>query len=291
MNNENKTYLQISIDKLKIHTDNNQFFDDISGNEYEKFKESIRIDGILDPIIVSSDMTILSGHQRYKAAIDLGFKKVPILINADVKDDNDKLRILLSSNFGRNKNNPVKLCRIIIEYEKLYNIKRGNPNLIDINSNSLKQKDIANGLKISIDTYKRLKNIQKLSVKVQQLIENNKIKYTTALRCFMHFTLDEQNRIVEILEKQKLLNLKANAMEKFIKDLNLVNKTSKENIQSANALKVKRICKHINREVRKSIDELNVFDINVLNEEKKYIEVAAEQLQEYLKTLKIYDGV
>lgn len=286
MSTENKICLDISIDKLKVHPDNNQFFDDISGNEYEKFKESIRIDGIINPIIVSPDMIILSGHQRYKAATDLGLRKVPIIINTEVKDDNDKLRILLSSNFGRYKNNPVKLCKIIVEYEKLYNIKRGNPNLIGINNNSLKQKDIANTLKISIDTYKRLKNIQKLSTKVQGLIENNEIKYTTALRCFLNFTMDEQNTIVDVLKKQELLNLKAKGMEEVIKSITAVNKNNEEIKQTHNNIKMKLICDHMNKEVEKSIHKLNEFNSSAFIEGREYILETVEQLEKYIKILK-----
>ena len=63
---------QASVNVLKVHPRNTEFFDDISGEEYDRFKNSIKNDGILSPIIISSDMTIISGHQRVKAAKELG---------------------------------------------------------------------------------------------------------------------------------------------------------------------------------------------------------------------------
>ena len=101
----NKEITNVSIDVLKVHPRNTEFFDDISGEEYERFKNSIREEGIISEIIVAPDMTIISGHQRYKAAKDLGIKIVPVRIREDLIDEDKKLKTLLAANFGRNKNN------------------------------------------------------------------------------------------------------------------------------------------------------------------------------------------
>lgn len=59
---------KVSVDILKVHPRNQEFFDDISGQDYENFKKSIKEEGIISEIIVAPDMTIISGRQRYKAA-------------------------------------------------------------------------------------------------------------------------------------------------------------------------------------------------------------------------------
>lgn len=75
MNNQTQN---VSVDILRVHPRNAEFFDDISGKDYEDFKNSIKEGGIISDIIVAPDMTIISGHQRYKAAKELGIKMVPI---------------------------------------------------------------------------------------------------------------------------------------------------------------------------------------------------------------------
>ena len=105
MNNQTQ---YVSVDILKVHPQNTEFFDDISGQDYEDFKKSIQEDGIISDIIVAPDMTIVSGHQRYKAAKELGIKMVPVQIREDLIDDDKKLKVLLAANFGRKKNSEAK---------------------------------------------------------------------------------------------------------------------------------------------------------------------------------------
>lgn len=114
-----KEITNVSIDILKVHPRNTEFFDDISGSEYEEFKNSIKEEGIISEIIVSPDMTIISGHQRYKAAKELGIKIVPIRIREDLIDEDKKLKVLLAANFGRSKNDDKKQRKVAVEYVKL----------------------------------------------------------------------------------------------------------------------------------------------------------------------------
>ena len=54
---------KIPINKLKPATYNPR---QISTKQYNDLKESIETFGLVDPIIVNNDMTIIGGHQRYK---------------------------------------------------------------------------------------------------------------------------------------------------------------------------------------------------------------------------------
>ena len=54
---------KIQINKLKPATYNPR---QISTKQYNDLKESIETFGLVDPIIVNNDMTIIGGHQRYK---------------------------------------------------------------------------------------------------------------------------------------------------------------------------------------------------------------------------------
>ena len=70
-------------------------------------------------------MTIISGHQRYKVAKDLGMKRVPIRIREDLIDEDKKLKVLLAANFGRTKNDETKQRKVAVEYVRLCGYKNG----------------------------------------------------------------------------------------------------------------------------------------------------------------------
>ena len=51
---------------------------------------SIREFGFKNPIIVDKDMTIISGHTRRLAALQLGLKEVPVIVGDDLTDEQVK---------------------------------------------------------------------------------------------------------------------------------------------------------------------------------------------------------
>ena len=118
---------QININVLKPHPRNNDFFDDLSGDEFERLKNSIRDEKIYTDILVAPDMTIISGHQRVRAAKEIGLTLVPIKIDEDLQDEDSKLRALISNNFGRRKNDPSKDRKALETYVTLRGYKQGRP--------------------------------------------------------------------------------------------------------------------------------------------------------------------
>ena len=119
MNNQTQN---VSVDVLKVHPRNAEFFDDISGKDYEDFKNSIKEDGIISDIIVAPDMTIISGHQRYKAAKELGISMVPIQIMENLIDEDKKLKAILTAGFGRKYNSEYKQQKHMEEYARICGI-------------------------------------------------------------------------------------------------------------------------------------------------------------------------
>ena len=91
----------IPINQLRPHPDNTKFFHDIEGEEWDCFKADIAEHGILQPILVSAEdegCTVLSGHQRLRAARAHQWNTVPCIVWDG--DENHK-NILFSSNLGR----------------------------------------------------------------------------------------------------------------------------------------------------------------------------------------------
>ena len=117
---------------LHEHPRNQEFFDDITGSKWEEFKTSIAQMGVMNPLIVTEDNTVISGWQRTRAALELGMENVPCIVRQFESED-EILRCLIETNIrqrGRIDSNHFKQAAIIGEMERLYKIgKRGGVEL------------------------------------------------------------------------------------------------------------------------------------------------------------------
>lgn len=68
--------------------------------EYIKIQKSINEFGLVDPLVVNSDMTLIGGHQRLKVLIDAGFDKVPCSIVDLDKQKEKALNVALNKISG-----------------------------------------------------------------------------------------------------------------------------------------------------------------------------------------------
>ena len=99
-------YKEIKVSELKENPKNNKYFSDISEESernWNAFIENIRAFGILEPLLIRQDtMTVTSGHQRLKAAIEIGKEIVPCVLYNPETDQEDEIK-LLSTNIFRRK--------------------------------------------------------------------------------------------------------------------------------------------------------------------------------------------
>jgi ParB-like chromosome segregation protein Spo0J len=212
-----KQITNISTNVLKVHPKNQEFFDDIEGNQYEKFKNSIQVDGVITPLIISHDMTIISGHQRYKACIELGMKLVPVIIDEDLIDENDKLRKLLAANFGRLKNDEVKQRKVAVKYVELCGIKRGGNH--KSNNSLLTLDEIANQLGTSQTTLKEMLAIErKLIPEIKILVDKMLITKTTASKIWVKLSLTEQSQLFEKLGEDNIAEMTQKQTQQYIEN-------------------------------------------------------------------------
>lgn len=231
--------IQVSTKVLKVHPRNNEFFDDIQGKEYEQFKQSISQDGILSPILVSPDMTVISGHQRLKACKELGIDLVPIMIRDDLTDENEKLKLLLAANFGRTKNDDAKQRKIATEYVALCGYKhgemgRGRKTCAGRTSN-LTQDEIAEQLGVSTRSLQEMLSIErKLTPEVKEMLDAGIFTKKTANNILTKLTSQEQSELIAALpENVKFTQEQVNTYVEKIK--------SQENQIAGYEAKMKRV--------------------------------------------------
>lgn len=199
---------QININELKPHPRNNEFFDDITGDSWNAFLESIKSSGIIEPVVVTQNMIIVSGHQRIRAAKELGMKT--IMVDIRKYDEDDKvLKDLIETNIrqrGIGNPNPVKLGRCIKELERIYGIQnggdRGNqykmaePKLSDVAT----QEQLANMIGISVDTLSNYKKLTELVPELQDWVETGILAPTTAIALIKYMSPSEQENFVKSMD-------------------------------------------------------------------------------------------
>ena len=223
----------MDVDKLNPHPKNSYFFDDIEGEPWVAFLESIETSGVIEPIIVSApDLTIVSGHQRVRACKKLGIKQVAVEERSFESED-ELLKQLIETNIrqrGVGNPNTVKFGRCVAELERIYGIRQGRPSEEnEANGRNKTQSDLAEDFGVDKKTLQRAKKLAELPEEFQQMVMDGKITPSTASRMIARLTPEEQKQLLEqIGGKEKLSGkeveseiAKLKAENKRLKDDNL----------------------------------------------------------------------
>lgn len=216
---------QFNIDELKPHPRNNEFFDDISGEKWEELLESIRKRikdnkrGNIEPIIITQDKVIVSGHQRVRAFKEL---KIPT-IEAEIriyKSEDDVLLDLLESNIRRRGEiggSAKKVGKRIKELERLYGIEKGNNQFSLPNSSVSSQSDLAVQMGISVDTLQNYKMLADMIPELDELVTTGIVTKTTALAMMRSLSEDEQIELISSMDTTKKIT--KNEVQKYINEI------------------------------------------------------------------------
>ena len=192
---------QLNINELKPHPRNNEFFDDMTGDAWEAFKESIKTSGIIEPIVVTKDMIIVSGHQRVRAAKELGISTVMVDIRK-YENDEQVLKDLIETNIrqrGVGNPNPIKLGRCIKELEKIYGVREGRPEKLPKVS-AVTQEQLSDMIGISVDTLQNYKKLTELIPELEDLVETGILAPTTATALVKRMTPSEPEDFVKSMD-------------------------------------------------------------------------------------------
>lgn len=85
--------------------------EDIYGDEElpADFVNSIRENGVREPIVVTPDGTVISGHRRRAAAVDIGLDEVPV-VEREFEDEYEEWEAIIDYNRQRRKS-PAQIVR------------------------------------------------------------------------------------------------------------------------------------------------------------------------------------
>lgn len=218
---------QINIDELKPHPRNNEFFDDTTGEKWSEFLESIRTSGVIEPIVVTTDMVIVSGHQRVRACKELGIPEIMCEIKT-YKDEDSIIKDLLETNIrqrGDIGGSAKKVGRRIKELERLYGVRdgssneKGNNRIGEPNNSvdNVTQSDLAAKLGMSVDTLQNYKMLADMIPGLEELMDTGIVSKSTALSMIKNLSEEEQESLIESLDTTKKITKRE--AEKYIEEI------------------------------------------------------------------------
>ena len=89
----------LKIEDLTPHPRNAEFFDDMTGEKWNEFLESVKSRGVIEPIVITPDKVIVSGHQRVRACKELGIEEITCDVHLYNNED-EILQDLLETNIA-----------------------------------------------------------------------------------------------------------------------------------------------------------------------------------------------
>ena len=219
---------QINIDELRPHPRNNEFFDDLTGEKWNEFLESVKSRGVIEPIVTTQDNVIVSGHQRVRACKELGISQIMCDIHFYHNED-EVLQDLIETNIrqrGDIGGSAKKVGLRIKELERIYGIKQGGSgfygnqhteNNLESTNNSetpKTQEQLAAQMDISVDTLRNYKTLTEMIPELEELVDTGIVTKTTALAIIKELSPEEQEKLISSLDTTKRITQKE--MSKYI---------------------------------------------------------------------------
>ena len=227
----------LKVKDLIPHPKNEYFFDDMTGQKYEEFRESIRTSGVIEPLIVTQDMVIVSGHQRRRGCIDEGIETVmcDVRYYAD-KDGRSKedwiLKDLIETNVrqrGEIGGSELKAIHRVDELRRIYGVQNGGDRgnqytggkvavgtLSQLANSPQTTEEVCAAAGIDYESYRKFKSLADLNPDWQELLEAGNVSASVASRIIAKLPANKQAELLELLSDDAKQRLTASEAKRYI---------------------------------------------------------------------------
>nr|WP_259544961.1 hypothetical protein [Heyndrickxia oleronia] len=195
-------------------------------------------------------------YQRVRACKELGIVDVPCRVTHYPENDpqtgNSRedmiLEDLISTNIlqrGVGNVNPMKMARCIVELERIYGIRQGSAfkkaesdNLTQLKT----QSNFASELGISKQQLQDYKKLNQLIPDLQDLVEDGKLKATTAYKIWAKLPQDEQEKFFNEIGGNEIAKMTQKQTDEYVKLQEEVNRLKNQPLKVVETIKeVKRM--------------------------------------------------
>lgn len=265
----------VMINEKNLENYPNQPFSLYEGDKKKEMIESIKLNGIMQPLIVrplsNGKYQILAGHNRRMCAKEIGINELPCIIKNNLSEDEAKIYLIDTNLCTRDNISPIekaKAYRIKYDTYKKRKIQTSVIEEIKRDNNGLRA-ELAREEKTSNGTIQRYLRLTYLITELQELIEQGKLSINLGEK--ISFIPNEEQKILNgmILNKEIRLN------EKLIRKIR-------------NALAIKKLDKpgqHLSEEeIRDVIEDKSKIKLDII--ENITITFSKEEVMRYFKTYK-----
>lgn len=201
----------LQVSKLQAHPQNEYFFDEMSGQKWEEFKESIKTSGVIEPIVVTQDLIIVSGHQRVRACRELGI--VTILGEVRHYDNHDGrcaedwvIKDLIETNVRQRGNiggSELKAVHRVDELRRIYKVDGGGKHKscdnVTTSGEPVTAEEACKAAGIDYASYRQFKSLSDLIPDWQELLESGNVSASVAARIVSKLSEDDQEELYNAL--------------------------------------------------------------------------------------------
>ena len=227
----------LKVQDLIPHPKNEYFFDDMTGQKYEEFRESIRTSGVIEPLIVTQDMVIVSGHQRRRGCIDEGIETVmcDVRYYAD-KDGRSKedwiLKDLIETNVrqrGEIGGSELKAIHRVDELRRIYGVQNGGDRgnqytggkvavgkVSQLANSPQTTEEVCTAAGIDYALYRKYKSLVDLNPEWQEMFESGNVSVGVATSIIAKLPSDKQTELLESLPDDAKQRLTASEAKRYI---------------------------------------------------------------------------
>lgn len=183
---------KIKVADLKFADYNPRIMDDY---DFESLKNEIQIFGLVEPIVVNKDMTIVGGHQRVRAIKDLGWEEVECNVIDLSKDEEKILNLALNRITGRWDES--KLMNLIVEIKGRAELKLTGFDDLEINQMLVKYQLATEGTTVATDNDDEMNKIFDRHQRVQVPVNKPECKIKKEEIGFYCDNIEQWKRIKE----------------------------------------------------------------------------------------------
>ena len=204
----------LNVADLRDHPQNGEFFDQISGEKWDLFLESINTSGIIEPLVVTQDNLIVSGHQRKRACAELGIETVPCrVVEYEDKDgltkDQQIVKDLIETNVrqrGDVGGSELKVVRRVNALCDVYGVRRGGnrartqvSDIVRTEDDPKSVLDVCKLVGVDGSTYYDNVRLEKLEPEFIGMLDSGQIPTKVAARVIAKLTPDQQHELLELI--------------------------------------------------------------------------------------------
>ena len=219
-NDENVKVVMIAENRLEDYP--NQPFKLYDDDKKQEMIESIKINGIMQPLIVrpieGGKYQILAGHNRRNCAKEVGLTELPCIIKDNLTDDEAKIYLIDTNLCTRDNISPMERARAYrIKYDtyKKRNIKTSVLEEVRKDNYGMARSMMIKEEKSSNGTIQRYLRLTYLIPELQELVEKGKLSLNFGEK--ISFLSSEEQRVLSEILLDEKIKLTENLIKKIRK--------------------------------------------------------------------------